>query len=110
MRVQLLTVVVILIPTVMAYYWIPAHYRWYIWGLVIIEVALTPLGLLLPESPRWLEGKGRVEDADKIVSRWESKVERYTGQSPHPIRSSRPSMSRPRSCSRAGTAAGRSCC
>jgi MFS family permease len=80
MRVQLLTVVVILIPTVMAYYWIPAHYRWYIWGLVIIEVALTPLGLLLPESPRWLEGKGRIEEADKIVSRWEAKAERYTGQ------------------------------
>ena len=80
MRVQLLTVVVILIPTVMAYFWIPAHYRWYIWGLVIIEVALTPLGLALPESPRWLEAKGRHEDADKIVSRWEAKAERYTGQ------------------------------
>ncbi|HEY2286037.1 MAG TPA: MFS transporter [Streptosporangiaceae bacterium] len=80
MRVQLLTVVVILIPTVMAYFWIPAHYRWYIWGLVIIEVALTPLGLILPESPRWLEGKGRIEEADKIVSRWEAKAERYTGQ------------------------------
>ena len=76
MRVQLLTVVVILIPTVMAYFWIPAHYRWYIWGLVIIEVALTPLGLALPESPRWLEAKGRHEDADKIVSRWEAKIGR----------------------------------
>jgi MFS family permease len=80
MRVQLLTVVVILIPTVMAYYWIPAHYRWYIWALVILEVALTPFGLALPESPRWLEAKGRHADADKIVSRWEAKAERYTGQ------------------------------
>ena len=91
MRVQLLTVVVILIPTIMAYYWIPAHYRWYIWGLVIILVALTPLGLALPESPRWLEGKGRHQEADQIVSRWEAKVQRYTGQAlPEPDQSSHP--------------------
>jgi MFS family permease len=57
MRIQLLTVIVILIPTVMANYWIPAHNRWYIWGLVIILIALTPLGLALPESPRWLEAR-----------------------------------------------------
>ena len=80
MRVQLLTVVVILIPTVMAYFWIPSHYRWYIWGLVIIELALTPLGLILPESPRWLEAKGRHDEADEIVSRWEAKAERYSGR------------------------------
>ena len=43
------------------------------------------LGLFgLPESPRWLEGKGRHEEADKIVSRWEAEITRLRGPLPAP--------------------------
>lgn len=86
MRTQLLTAVVIAVPSVMAYYWIPSHIRWYLFGLVAIQiVVLVPLGLFgLPESPRWLESKGRHEEADQIVSRWEAAITRRHGPLPAP--------------------------
>jgi MFS family permease len=86
MRTQLLTAVVIAVPAVMAYFWIPSHYRWYLWGLVAIMILiLTPLGIFgLPESPRWLEGKGRHAEADRIVSRWEAEITRLRGPLPPP--------------------------
>jgi putative MFS transporter len=47
-------------------------------------VLCIPLGLMMPESPRWLEGKGRVEAADKIVSKWEQLTEARFGPLPPP--------------------------
>src|ERR1700760_2342637 len=86
MRTQLLTAVVIAIPAIMAFYWVPSHYRWYLFGMVAVLVVIcTPLGIFgLPESPRWLEGKGRHEEADKIVSRWEAESTRLRGPLPAP--------------------------
>lgn len=86
MRTQLLSVVVIAVPSVLAFYWIPAHYRWYLFALVAIQIViLVPLGIFgLPESPRWLESKGRHEEADRIVSRWEAAITRWRGPLPAP--------------------------
>jgi MFS transporter, putative metabolite:H+ symporter len=86
MRTQLLTVVVLIVPAVLAYLWIPGHYRWFLLTLSGIQIfILVPLGLLtLPESPRWLEGKDRHREADRIVSRWESKISRWRGPLPAP--------------------------
>jgi putative MFS transporter len=86
MRTQLLSVVVIAVPSILAYFWIPAHYRWYLFALVAIQIViLVPLGIFaLPESPRWLESKGRHEEADQIVSRWEAAITRWRGPLPAP--------------------------
>jgi putative MFS transporter len=70
----------------MSYYWIPDHYTWYLYALSAAPiVVLVPLGLfVLPESPRWLEGKGRVKEADAIVSKWERSATAKYGALPEP--------------------------
>ena len=91
MRTQLLTAVCGLLPSVLAFSLIPARYQWFIYGLALAQfVILVPLGLLLPESPRWLESKGRVEEADRIVSRWERWAERRRGPLPEPVEGRHP--------------------
>lgn len=85
MRTQLLTAVCGLLPSVLAFALIPARYQWFVYGLALAQfVILVPLGLLLPESPRWLESKGRVHEADRIVTRWERWAERRRGPLPEP--------------------------
>jgi putative MFS transporter len=70
-----------LLAGVTSYYWIPSHYQWWIYTLSAAPIVLCiPLGLMMPESPRWLEGKGRTEAADRIVTRWETQAEKRFGQ------------------------------
>jgi MFS transporter, putative metabolite:H+ symporter len=74
-----------LLAGVTSYYWVPLHYQWWIYTLSAAPIVLCiPLGLMMPESPRWLEGKGRTEAADKIVSKWERATERRFGPLPPP--------------------------
>ena len=74
-----------LLAGVTSYYWIPAHYQWWIYTLSAAPIVLCiPLGLMMPESPRWLEGKGRVEAADRIVTKWETQAEARFGPLPAP--------------------------
>jgi MFS family permease len=74
-----------LLAGVTSYYWVPVHYQWWIYSLSAAPIVLCiPLGLMMPESPRWLEGKGRTEAADKIVSKWERATERRFGPLPPP--------------------------
>jgi MFS family permease len=74
-----------LLAGVTSYYWIPNHYQWWIYTLSAAPIVLCiPLGLMMPESPRWLEGKGRVEAADRIVTKWEASAEKRTGPLPAP--------------------------
>ncbi len=65
-----------------SFYWVPAHYDWFVYALSAAPIVLLlPIGaLFMPESPRWLEGKGRIAEADKIVSNWERRTEKITGQ------------------------------
>ena len=69
-----------------SFYWVPLHFQWFIYALSAAPIVLCiPIALIwMPESPRWLEGKGRVEDADKIVSKWEASAERRFGKLPAP--------------------------
>lgn len=62
------------------------------WRVTIFITAL-PIFLVffwrrsLPESPRWLESQGRVEEANQVMCRIEGEVEKYTGEKlPEPIR------------------------
>jgi MFS family permease len=74
-----------LLAGVTSYYWIPLHYQWWIYTLSAAPIVLCiPLGLMMPESPRWLEGKGRIEAADRIVTKWEASAEKRTGPLPAP--------------------------
>jgi putative MFS transporter len=67
-----------------SYYWVPVHFQWFVYALSAAPIVLcVPLALIfMPESPRWLEGKGRIEDADKIVTKWEKSAEARTGPLP----------------------------
>ena len=91
MRTQALTALCAMGPAIMAFYWIPGHYRWFLWALVAAQIViLVPLGLLLPESPRWLECHGHMERANKIVSRWEAKISARSGPLPAPDTAAHP--------------------
>jgi MFS family permease len=68
---QILAAVVInLISGLLPYYMLPAHYRAWVWIVVLIPVVIAaPLIIfILSESPRWLESRGHAERGDKIVT------------------------------------------
>jgi putative MFS transporter len=54
-------------------------WRWVVVLGSIGAVAVWPLRLLIPESPRWLAAHGDYEKADRIVTNLEKKVEREIG-------------------------------
>ena len=59
------------------YFLVPV-YGWkamFLVGLVPSTLVL-PLSFLMPESPRWLASRGRLTEADAIVSRFEASAER----------------------------------
>ncbi|MER6981436.1 MFS transporter [Streptomyces carpinensis] len=81
MRAQATTALCSFLPGIMGVFWVPEHYRWFIYGLAIAMLCMVPVGaIILPESPRWLEQKGRHAEADAIVSRWETRIEAITGR------------------------------
>jgi putative MFS transporter len=65
-----------LLGGVLGFFWMPDHYVRFLYVLSFAPIViLVPLALfVLPESPRWLEGKGRVAEADEIVQRWERRA------------------------------------
>jgi len=55
----------------------------YLFGIAaIIAVAIVPLRYLMPESPRWLTIKGKVDEAEKVVNRLEDYVKGKIGSLP----------------------------
>ncbi len=60
---------------IVPHYWIPAHYRWQLWMMAGLNLAVAIyLFFRLPESPRWLEARERHEEARKVVERMEARV------------------------------------
>lgn len=81
MRAQLITGVCTFLPGILGILFVPEHYTWFIYVLIIAMLLLVPIGVFfLPESPRWLEQKGRVAEADQIVSGWEARITQLTGK------------------------------
>lgn len=67
-------------------YLLPARLPAYVLLFALFPVVvMIPLILaFIPESPRWLEGKGRYERADRIVSKMERAAIRVHGPLPEP--------------------------
>ena len=84
MRGQIMAIAVSgVLGAVPAYFWVPGHYQWVLYLLAAAPfVILLPALLAIPESPRWLEGKGRFREADRIVRQWEARSERRNGPLP----------------------------
>jgi len=71
----------------LAGYFLVPEFGWralFIVGLVP-AVLMIPLRVLMPESPRWLASKGRLEKADKIVSMLEREAIKENKPLPEPV-------------------------
>ncbi len=67
-------------------------WRWVVILGTVGAIVVWPLRLLIPESPRWLAAHGKLDRAEKIVSRLEAQVERETGK---PLPPPEPVLHRP---------------
>jgi MFS family permease len=81
---QSTTVIWSLLGLAAGYYWIPSHYKLYLVVIAVAGLLATALMLTLPESPRWLEAKGRTADARRVLERLEEAVRRRAGTLPEP--------------------------
>jgi MFS family permease len=71
----------------LAFWLIPGRWQAYLWVSAAVEIiVLLPLLLwLLPESPRWLETRGRHEEAERVVENLEARCRRAgAGTLPEP--------------------------
>lgn len=68
---------------------ISANLNWRVQFIVPSVLSLIATYIILkkfPESPRWLESKGRYAEAEKIMSSIEERVEKETGKKLEPIK------------------------
>jgi MFS family permease len=84
MGAQSTTIIWGLLGLAAGYYWIPSHYKLYLVVIGIAGLLATGLILTLPESPRWLEAKGRSAEARQVLAKIEDAVRRRTGTLPEP--------------------------
>jgi MFS family permease len=70
------TALVGIVISLVAFAWVPVHWQWFVWAgaLFQIVVLLPLLYFLLPESPRWLEANGHLEEAERVMSEFERRV------------------------------------
>lgn len=54
-------------------------------GVGVLAIAAVPLGWLMPESPRWLALRGRLDEADQVVGRMEDTVRKRGMTLPEPV-------------------------
>jgi putative MFS transporter len=78
---QGVTALVSVVSGILAYYWIPDHYRAYIYVMAAFQLFfLVPLlAWRMPESPRWLEAAGKHDKAERVMAKLEQRTERAFG-------------------------------
>jgi putative MFS transporter len=75
----------VVLTGIIPHYWFPVHYRAYLWLLAGLNLAAgVALCFRMPESPRWLEARGRHDDARKVVERIEARVMKRHAVLPEP--------------------------
>jgi len=87
LRTQLIALLLsAVIGSVPAYFWIPQHYQWVLFldALLPLIVVIPLVLVFVPESPRWLASKGRFDQADRTVKKWEAKAVRDGVELPEP--------------------------
>ncbi len=77
---QAATALVAVAVNLLAFWLIPGRWQLFLWVSAAIEiVVLLPLLYwLLPESPRWLEARGRHEEADRVMLEFERRCRAAT--------------------------------
>jgi MFS family permease len=74
----------------LAFAWIPSNWQLFLWVSAAVEVAIL-LPLLywkLPESPRWLEARGRHEEAERVMAIYEQRCQAASAEAlpaPNPV-------------------------
>ena len=65
----------VVIGGIIPHYWFPVHYRWFLWMLTGLNLAVAVyLYFRMPESPRWLEARELRDKARRVVARMETRV------------------------------------
>lgn len=80
-----------IVVAALAYFLIPENYILQGWQWMFIIGALgvlmiLPIRFIIPESPRWLETKGRLNEANKIVSEMENIATKQFGKLQDPVK------------------------
>jgi len=75
----------VVLASLIPHYWIPGEYRRYLWLLAGLNIVVAlVLFWRMPESPRWLEARGRRDQARRIVERMEARVMKRHPMLPEP--------------------------
>jgi MFS family permease len=86
LRTQVIALVLsAVVGSVPAFFWIPEHYQWVLFldAALPLLIVIPLVVIFVPESPRWLASKGRFDQADRTVRKWEAKASR-SGPLPEP--------------------------
>jgi MFS family permease len=94
LRSQGTTALITVVSGLLAFWLIPGHWQWYVYLMAVSQllVLLPLLAWRLPESPRWLEARGRHAEAERAVEVLERRCQRYLREplpepdpQPHPV-------------------------